>query len=263
MVDGAWAPAPCWNAFQNLHDLCTAELAADGCGPGLYGNASTERQLEDFPAEQLISWSVRTFGSRLVMSTSFGIQSAVTLHLVSRICPSIPVIWVDTGYLPAETHRYAETLTQLLHLNLHVVRAELSPADMEARYGRLWESENVEDLNLYDRIRKVEPMRQALAAVGAAGWISGLRAEQTAYRRGLPRVQRSRSVCRIYPLLHWTRSAVCDYLQKHQLPPHPLSWKGYATVGDAHSSRPLCTTDSDDRVTRFRGLKQECGLHLT
>lgn len=213
-------------------------------------------------AEEILRWADEEFGDGLVMSTSFGIQSAVTLHLVSQVRPSTPVIWVDTGYLPQETYDYADTLTELLDLNLHVARAKLSPADMEAQFGRLWESESVGDLNLYDRLRKVEPMQEALTSLNATGWISGLRAEQTEFRKKLPRVKRKDGRYRIYPILPWSNRDVYYYMQQHQLPQHPLFDQGYTTVGDAHSSRPMQADDADDRQTRFRGLKQECGLHV-
>ena len=213
-------------------------------------------------AEDIVRWASEEFQDELVVSTSFGIQSAVTLHMVSQIEPSIPVIWVDTGYLPSETYDYAQTLTKLLDLNLHVAQAELSPEEMEARYGRLWESESVEDLNLYDRIRKVEPMQQALKKFNATGWISGLRADQTEFRSKLPRVSRKDGRYRIYPILPWTNRDVYYYMQQHRLPQHPLFEQGYTTVGDAHSSRPQQVEDTNERATRFRGLKQECGLHL-
>ena len=244
-------------------DLGSAEQGATTLALSTCRIESMKDQLNALTAEELIDWMREEFGAGLVMSTSFGIQSAVTLHLTSRICPSIPVIWVDTGYLPEETYQYARTLTELLNLNLHVAQATLSPAEMEARYGRLWESEHVEDLDLYDRMRKVEPMQQALESLHATGWISGLRAEQTEVRRRLPRVQREGTRHRIHPLLPWTSSDVCCYIQEHRLPQHPLFFQGYTTVGDAHSSRPRRLTDEDDRATRFRGLKQECGLHLS
>jgi phosphoadenosine phosphosulfate reductase len=88
---------------------------------------------------------------RLALTTSFGIQSAVLLHMVSELTRKwagipVPVIWVDTGYLPAETYRYAEQLCRMLPLHLHVVQAEISPARMEALHGRLWETGEAKDL---------------------------------------------------------------------------------------------------------------------
>ena len=224
---------------------------------------SMDDRFAGLSAEEIITWADEEFAEGLVMSTSFGIQSAVTLHLVSQVRPNIPVVWVDTGYLPQETHDYAEVLTELLNLNLHVARAKLSPIEMEARWGRLWESENVDDLNLYDQIRKIQPMQETLDSLNATGWISGLRAEQTEFRKRLPRVKRKGSRYRIYPILPWSNRDVYFYMRRNQLPQHPLFEQGYATVGDAHSSRPINALDEDARATRFRGLKQECGLHLT
>ena len=223
---------------------------------------SMHDRFANLSAEQLLQWASEEFDDGLVMSTSFGIQSAVTLHLATQIRPSIPVIWVDTGYLPAETHQYAESLSARLNLNLHVAKSSLSPGAMEAQFGRLWESDKVEDLDLYDRIRKVEPMQQALDDLRASGWISGLRADQTDFRRTLPRVKRSGSRYRIYPILEWTSRDVYYYMQRHQLPQHPLFEQGYTTVGDAHSSRPPTADDASDRDTRFGGRKQECGIHV-
>lgn len=213
-------------------------------------------------AQQTIEWADEHFGDGLVMSTSFGIQSAVTLHLVTQVRPNIPVIWVDTGYLPEQTYHYANDLTQRLNLNLHVARSPMSPALMERRYGRLWESDQLEDLNLYDQIRKVQPMQTALDELRATGWISGIRADQTDYRRNLNKVKQTENRTRVYPILDWSSRDVYYYMKQFALPQHPLFDEGYETVGDAHSSRPVNQWDTDARDSRFRGKKQECGLHI-
>ncbi len=133
---------------------------------------------------------------------------------------------------------------------------------MEALHGRLWEREDVEALATYDRIRKVEPMQRALRELGATAWLSGLRSDQTAHRRTLPAVGRQGGRFKILPILDWSTKDVHAYLKAHDLPYHPLFEQGYATVGDWHSSRPLTAADDHERDTRFRGLKEECGLHL-
>ena len=109
-------------------------------------------------AHEIVEWSSNMFGDGLVVTTSFGIQSAVMLHLATQVRPDIPVVWIDTGYLPEETYRFASELTDRLDLNLRTYRAEMSPEEMEEVYDRLWESNEVEHLNLYDRIRKIEPL---------------------------------------------------------------------------------------------------------
>ncbi|MEM1238272.1 MAG: phosphoadenylyl-sulfate reductase [Cyanobacteria bacterium P01_H01_bin.26] len=218
--------------------------------------------LHDMDATELVAWSVNTFGDQLVMSTSFGIQSAVMLHLVTQVMPAIPVIWVDTGYLPAETYRFADGLTRRLNLNLKVYQSDISPARMEALHGRLWDQDTVEALNRYDHIRKVKPMQRALKDLGAKAWLAGLRANQTSHRQTLGRIAQQNNIYKLHPILSWHSRDVYQYLTTHDLPYHPLFDQGYVTVGDWHSSRPLTASDSDGRDTRFKGLKQECGLHL-
>ena len=209
-----------------------------------------------------IGWAAETFGDGLVMSTSFGIHSAVMLHLVTQVCPNIPVIWTDTGYLHQETYQFAEQLTERLKLNLKIYQSSMSPARMEAKYGKLWEQDDVEALNLYARLRKVEPMQRALKELNATAWIAGLRRQQTEHRRTLSKISRQGAYYKILPILHWTTEDIDRYLQAHNLPDHPLFERGYLSVGDWHSSRPLFAGDVNERDTRFKGLKQECGLHL-
>ncbi|WNZ24944.1 phosphoadenosine phosphosulfate reductase [Leptolyngbya sp. NK1-12] len=220
------------------------------------------QRLANADAVQIVQWAVDTFNEGLVMSTSFGIHSAVMLHMVTQILPDIPVIWVDTGYLPSTTYLFAEELAEKLKLNLKVYQSPISPARMEALYGRLWAQDDVESLNRYDQIRKVEPMQRALRELGATAWIAGLRSNQTDYRKSLEVVNLQGAIYKILPILNWSSKQVYDYLVTHDLPYHPLFDEGYVTVGDWHSSRPLTATDENDRDTRFQGLKQECGIHL-
>ncbi|MEM1292936.1 MAG: phosphoadenosine phosphosulfate reductase family protein, partial [Cyanobacteria bacterium P01_H01_bin.162] len=88
------------------------------------------------------------------------------------------------------------------------------------------------------------------------------RADQTDHRKGLDVVTQQRDIYKISPILNWSSKDVYEYLTAFDLPYHPLFDKGYVTVGDWHSSRPLTAMDKSDRDTRFRGMKQECGLHL-
>ncbi len=224
--------------------------------------AAVNQQLAERSPAAIVEWSADTFGAGLVMSTSFGIQSAVMLHLVTSVVPDVPVIWIDTGYLPAETYRFAEQLAARLSLNLKVYQSPLSPARMEALYGKLWEQQDVAALNRYDAIRKVEPMQRALRELGATAWLAGLRRGQTAHRQQLEVVVQQNEIYKILPILDWHARDVYQYLMQYDLPYHPLFDQGYTTVGDWHSSRPLMADDDSDRDTRFQGLKQECGLHL-
>ncbi len=231
--------------------------------------SALNQTFDQAPATDLIEWAAETFGSQLVMSTSFGIQAAVMLGLVTHVIPNIPVIWVDTGYLPPETYRFAEQLTQRLSLNLKVYQSPVSPARMEALHGRLWEG-SVEAFNRYDQLRKVEPMQRALKELNATAWLTGLRAKQTDFRKTLDRIGKqavgqgalATTRYKVLPILHWSAKDVYDYLNDHNLPYHPFFDQGYVSVGDWHSSRPMTADDANGRATRFNGLKQECGLHI-
>jgi phosphoadenosine phosphosulfate reductase len=223
---------------------------------------STNQKLINLSAENVIAWADRTFGDGLVMSTSFGIQSAVMLHLITTVNPKIPIIWVDTGYLPAETYLFAEDLITRLDLNLKIYQSPLSPARMEALYGKLWEQNDVEAFNLYDKIRKVEPMQRALQELKATAWLAGLRRSQTNHRSNMQKISLQDERYKILPILNWNSRDIYQYLTAYDLPYHPFFNLGYVTVGDWHSSRPLTADDGNERDTRFNGLKQECGIHL-
>jgi phosphoadenosine phosphosulfate reductase len=222
--------------------------------------AAANAQLAGADAADIVTWAVKQFAGGLVMSTSFGVQSAVMLHLVSRVAPNIPVIFIDTGFHFPETYTFADQLTKRLELNLKVYQPRQSPAWMVARHGQLWD-QGVDGLNRYDQMRKVEPMSRALEELGATATLAGLRREQTEHRATLETLVFQRGRYKVHPIFSWTTRDVHYYLKAHDLPYHPLHEKGYPSIGDWHSTSPIGETE-EERRGRFRGLKQECGLHL-
>ena len=214
------------------------------------------------PAERL-AWALDQFGEGFALTTSFGIQSAVLLHMLSQVPggSSVPVIWVDTGYLPPETYQYSEQLRERLKIRLVVAQSPMSPARMEALHGRLWETGSLSDLETYHRIRKVEPLEEALETLKVSCWASGVRRGQTDHRRSMSWLDPIRDRLSLRPLLDWTHKDIYYYMQDNDLPQHHLFDQGYSTVGDWHSSGPD-GGDSSGRDTRFGGLKQECGIHV-
>ena len=259
-------------------------------------------KLDGASAEESIQYAVDTFGDGVAVTTSFGVQSAMMLHLATSIQPDIRIIWIDTGYLPKETYEFARDLTQRLDLNLHVYTPDLTPARIEALLGeKLWER----DHKAYGKLTKVVPMANAIrelagdtarataraaalaAAVRAGGVvekapaptaeelrrtapcvIAALRAAQTSHRQSLRRVNLQRTPrphYKVCPVLRWTKDDVAAYIADNKLPLHPLFHQGYKTVGDWHSSAPATGDAADelaDRATRFGGKVQECGLHV-
>jgi phosphoadenosine phosphosulfate reductase len=215
--------------------------------------------LEHTTAEERVRWAIETFGDGLVLSTSFGIQSAVMLHLVTRIAPQIPVIFIDTGYLFPETYRFARELTERLQLNLKKFTPAMTAAEQEALYGKLWE-QGLDGIKSYNFTNKVEPMERAVRELGATAWLAGLRRTQASTRESLSVVETQNKITKVHPIIDWDDRRVYNYLTEHKLPYHPLWEQGYVSVGDWHSTSKLLDGMSEEE-TRFGGLKRECGLH--
>jgi phosphoadenosine phosphosulfate reductase len=226
---------------------------------GIEDLAECSRRLEGATAEERVAWAYGQFGEGLGMTSSFGAQSAVLLHLATRIWPEIPVILVDTGYLFPETYRFIDQLTERLQLNLKVYRADLTPAWQEARWGRLWE-DGIGGIERYNEINKVEPMERALADLGLSAVMAGVRRQQSSTRENFSVLAIQKSRARVHPIVDWTDLDVGVYLTKHGLPYHPLWDEGYVSIGDWHTSRKL-TDGMTAEETRFFGLKRECGLN--
>lgn len=210
-------------------------------------------------AEDRVAWALENLPGQHIMSSSFGAQAAVMLHLVTRQKPDIPVVLVDTGYLFPETYRFIDELTDRLELNLKVYRPATSAAWQEARYGQRWHHGN-DGLVAYNRDNKVEPMERALTELDVGTWFAGLRRSQSSSRANTAFVEVSGKRRKVHPIADWTDRDVHRYLQQNRLPYHPLRDKGYVSIGDVHTTRPLSDVGSMEE-TRFFGLQRECGLH--
>lgn len=221
--------------------------------------AIAQSELEGAAAIERVRWAYEQHGDKLVLTTSFGIQSAVMLHMVTSVIPDIPIIFIDTGYLFPETYRFAEELKERLDLNLKTYHPLKSPAHQEALYGKRWE-QGLEGLGEYNRANKVEPMNRAVQELGASAWLSGLRRHQSSSREKRTVAEKQNKIWKVYPIIDWTDRDIYQYLTKNDLPYHPLWSEGYVSMGDWHSTTKLGIGMSAED-TRFGGLKRECGLH--
>lgn len=227
----------------------TTTLITDGVNQKLQQSSAVER----------VNWALENLPGCHVLSSSFGIQAAVCLHLLTQQRPDIPVIFIDTGYLFAETYQFVDQLTERLSLNLKVYRPTVSSAWQEARFGKLWE-QGESGLEHYNRISKIEPMAQALEQLTVSTWFSGLRREQSSSREKTAFIALENDRYKVHPIADWTSADVWRYLTKHDLPYHPLWEQGYVSVGDVQTTRRLEAGMSEEE-TRFFGLQRECGLH--
>ena len=215
--------------------------------------------LASVDAATRVSWALANLPGPFALSSSFGAQAAVSLHLVTQIDPNIPVLVIDTGYLFPETYQFIKQLEQQLALNIEVFSSPQTVDDFEAQYGKLWE-QGREGLDKYLELRKVEPMRRGLATLGTATWFAGLRRSQAASRAALNPLEVRDGRFKVHPIFDWSDRDVYLYLKAHELPYHPLWDKGYVSIGDWHSTKALHEVESADEL-RFSGLKRECGIH--
>ena len=216
--------------------------------------------LETSTAQQRVEWALANGPANAALSSSFGAQAAVMLHMLTQQQADIPVILIDTGYLFPETYRFADELQERLKLNLQVFRPLVSRAWMEARHGRLWENGLV-GIEQYNGLRKVEPMKRALKELGISTWFTGLRRSQASSRTQTPILQQRDGRLKVNPIADWTDRDIWVYLKKHDLPYHPLWNEGYVSIGDFHTtSRWEPGMSAED--TRYFGIKRECGIHL-
>jgi len=206
----------------------------------------------------IIAWAAERFMPAIAATSSFQTQSVALLHLISRVRPDLPVIFLDTGYHFPETLAYRDRLVERFGLTLRVVRTTMSRAEVVRQYG---DALYRRDPDLCCHIHKVgEPMERALQDLSA--WITGIRRDQTANRASTQPVELlPDGRVKVNPLVAWTRHDLWTYIHRHDLPVHPLFSQGYLSIGCAPCTAPV-TDSADERSGRWAGTgKTECGLH--
>lgn len=216
-------------------------------------------RFENASPEDILRWAWGTFNPRIVASSSFQTQSVPLLHLISQVSPLMRIIFIDTGYHFPETLTFCDELKKQFALNITVVRSAIEQSGQLEKYG---ESLYRHDPDACCYINKVEPMQRALEGVDAL--ITGIRRDQTSHRSKMRVIDRRASgIYEIHPMINWTREQVFTYIQKHQLPRHPLLAQGYTSIGCAPCTQPVVSMDQHERAGRWTGTaKTECGLHL-
>ncbi len=210
--------------------------------------------------DDCLRWTRDTFGDDVVMTSSFGAESALMLHLATQWFPNLRVIFIDTGYLFPETYRFVEELRERFGFDLRVYGPSMSTARQEALYGKRWEGDAAQQ-RAYLQTNKVEPMDRALAELAPKAWLAGLRKHQTEFRKQLRTVELHENVYKVHPILAWSEEEAYAYMRRNDLPFHPLYAKGYRSIGDEHSTFPVLEGE-DSRAGRLLGVHRECGIHL-
>jgi phosphoadenylyl-sulfate reductase (thioredoxin) len=217
-----------------------------------------EREIKLRATTEVLRLAADRFAPRLVMATGFGAEGCVLIDLVGRHRLPVDVFTLDTGLFFPETYELWRRLESRYGIGIRAVRPELSLADQAVRHGEaLWEREP----DRCCRIRKVEPLRQALS--GAAAWITAVRRDQSPARADAAWFEADEQfgLVKVNPLLEWTAGDVWDHLRRHDVPFNPLHERGYPSIGCIPCTTPVGAGE-DPRAGRWRGrVKTECGIH--
>jgi phosphoadenosine phosphosulfate reductase len=193
--------------------------------------------LEGSSATEIITWALAR-ASNPVISTNFRPRSAALLHMVTRACPDIPVIWVDTGYNTPATYRYIEELRERLALNLRAYTPHVTVARRAASGGL--PGNDSPQFSRFVHETKLEPFERAFNELKPDVWFTGVRRDQNEFRSGLGVISRgAQNTLRVAPVFDWNEQALAAYLRAHGVP------------------------DNEDYVDPTKpGAKLECGLQL-
>jgi len=167
--------------------------------------------------QALIEWACGLRGKMLVTS-NFGPFSAVLLHMLTRVEPDIPVIWMDSGYGTEATYRFADALTRKLKLDLHVYVPARTRAMRDALNHGIPSPDDPRHAE-FTREVKLEPFERAMRELQPQVWFTAIRKEQTAFRAGLqPVTIAAEGMLKVAPVFHWSSKQMNDYLKQYGLP---------------------------------------------
>jgi phosphoadenosine phosphosulfate reductase len=217
----------------------------------LFRGSTTQEMLESVIRDRL--------AGDLAVVSSFGAESAVLLHLIAGVEPSVPVLFLDTGKHFAETLAYRDLLVERLGLNLVVLTPDPDELAKRDETGLRWSY----DPDGCCEIRKVRPLEKALAGFDAS--FTGRKAFQAKTRANLPRFEIDTSDAqgrlKINPLIDWSAEDIQTYFETHDLPRHPLIAQGYPSIGCSPCTSQVAEGE-DPRSGRWKGWdKTECGIH--
>lgn len=221
--------------------------------------AALDATLRHATPQAILAAALAEFPGSLALVSSFGAESAVLLHMAAQLDPTIPVVFLDTGQLFAQTVDYRRSLSQRLGLtNVQDVRPAHADLVLADPGGDLWKR----DTDACCGVRKVQPLAQSLAPYAA--WITGRKRFQGGDRLSLPAVEADvDGKLKFNPLVNLTKAEIADYAAEHDLPAHPLVAAGFPSIGCWPCTNPV-EEGQDERAGRWSGSgKTECGIHVT
>lgn len=222
-------------------------------------------RFEDAKALDVLAWAVDEFHPAIALGTGLGVEGMVIIDLVQNLTRRPRVFLLDTGRLPQETYNLIEWVQSRYDLAIEVYcpdGARLERIVREHGPNMFYRSAQLRRLCCY--VRKVEPLRRALAGLDA--WITGLRREQSPTRSRIGKVELDSGnggLIKINPLADWTTGDVWAYVRRNGVPYNVLHDRGYPSIGCAPCTRAVPPGQGlrSGRWWWERPDEKECGLH--
>jgi phosphoadenosine phosphosulfate reductase len=229
---------------SNLHLLPRIEEAA--------------KQLQQATPRQILEWAFAEFADGITIATGFGAEGAALIDIAAEVNPQLDVFFIDTDFLFPETYELRRRLEERYQIEIRAFKTAITPEAQEQFYGEsLW----ARDPDLCCRLRKIEPLQQALR--GRKAWVTAIRRDQTAARANAQAVEwDSRwNLVKVNPLAFWSKQQVWQHIFQRQVPYNSLHNQGYLSIGCTPCTRAV-RAGEDERAGRWAGFnKTECGLH--
>ena len=216
-------------------------------------------------AEDVLRLALQTFGNRAALSSSFGAEDMVLIDMLLKIDPKARIFTLDTGRLPQETYNLIDATRQKYGATIEVLFPQPDAVQsMVADYGMNLFYHSVENRKLCCGVRKMEPLRRALAGLDA--WVTGLRREQSVTRTAVPKIEwdEGNALVKVNPLVDWTYDDVWAYIRANNVPYNALHDRGYPSIGCAPCTRAV-QPGEHERSGRWwweHPETKECGLHV-
>ncbi len=169
---------------------------------------------------EIVRWAIARSDGRAIVSTNFRPFEAAILHLVTRVQPGIPVLWVDHGYNRPATYLHAEDLRRRLGLDIRAYLPRMTVAHRDAVHGPIPTTGDEAALKQFSAVMKLEPFQRGMRDLAPTVWITALRKVQNPNRAGLDVVSADANFgsLKVSPFFHWTDAQMEAYLAEHGLP---------------------------------------------
>lgn len=204
------------------------------------------------------------FPNQVSFSTSLGYEDQAITHIISANSLPIRIFTLDTGRLFEETYKTLQQTRRRYDTTIDTFFPEQSDIEnLLSKKGPYSFYESVEDRKECCFLRKVKPLNRALEGVKV--WVTGIRAEQSANRTEMSKIEwdESHQLFKFHPILDWSFDDVKQYIKKHNIPYNVLHDKGFVSIGCAPCTRAI-REGEDFRAGRWwweDQSKKECGLH--